>query len=148
MTKYKILLLEDEEKTADMVKQALEFDSTMEVEHFTQAQNAIAHVTIGKYDLLILDIRLQGEDGMNGDDALEHIRKIDPYVEVLVYSNHDDPEELKHFLNLRVSGYAKKGANSDVWALVGQVKSILEPMPTPERENFINSLPTNPVEIQ
>lgn len=147
MTKYKVLLLEDELQTADMVKQALEFDATMEVQHFTQAQDAIDHVVIGKYDLLILDVRLQGEDGMNGDDALEHMRKIDPYVEVLVYSNHEDPEELKHFLNLRVSGYAKKGAESDVWALVEQVKTILEPMTTPERETFINSLPTNPLAI-
>ncbi len=147
--KYQVMLVEDEPKTAEMVIMALESEDKIKITHFDNGVSAIENfeeMGIGYYDLLILDLKLKGE--LRGDEALDEIRKIDPYVEVLVYTNYENPEELKHLLNLRVSGYEKKGADADIWSLVEKVNTILEPMSQEERENFLNTLPNNPLSTE
>ena len=132
-----VMLVEDEIKTAEMLKLALESEG-IEVFWVTDGVAAIKSMSKGKFDLIILDLKLPA---MSGDEVLEEIRKIDPYVEVVVYTNYQDPPVMQKLINLGVQGYISKGASADLWETVERVKSILDPFTDKEREDLIGELP-------
>lgn len=134
-----IMLVEDEIKTAEMLKQALESEG-IEVFWVTDGISALKSMSKGKFDLIILDLKLPS---MSGDEVLEEIRKIDPYVEVVVYTNYQDPPVMQKLINLGVEGYISKGASADLWETVEKVKSILDPFTDEEREELIGEIPTD-----
>lgn len=132
-----VLLVEDEQKTAAMLKQALESEG-IEVNWVADGLAAIEVMEKGKFDLVILDLKLPG---MAGDEVLERIRRIDPYVEVVVYTNYQDPPVMKKLINLGVEGYISKGAAADLWETVDRVKRILDPFNETERGDLIDAIP-------
>lgn len=131
-----VLLVEDENKTAEMLKQALETED-IEVAWVTDGQAALDLMGKRKFDLIILDLKLPG---MSGDEALEQIRAIDPYVDVVVYTNYQDPPVMQKLINLGVEGYISKGASADLWETVEQIKKILDPFSEDEREQLLKSI--------
>lgn len=134
-----ILLVEDEVKTAEMLKGALE-EEGIEVQWVNNGEDALKLIHPGGYDLIILDLKLPG---MTGDEILESLRKIDPYVDVVVYTNYQDPPVMRKLINLGVDGYISKGATADLWDTVKQIKDMLDPMSEDERENLLKQLPTD-----
>lgn len=132
-----ILLVEDEKKTGQMLKEALESEG-INVDWFTDGATAISHMDKGKYDLIILDLKLPK---MSGDEVLEQIRKIDKYVEVLVYTNYQDPPVMKKLINLGVEAYVNKGPEADLWETVRIIKQKLDPFSEEEREDLLGELP-------
>lgn len=131
-----VMLVEDEAKTAEMLKQALESEG-IEVAWVIDGQAALDLMGKGKFDLIILDLKLPG---MSGDAALEHIRRIDPYIDVVVYTNYQDPPVMQKLINLGVEGYISKGASADLWETVEKIKSILDPFSEDEREKLLKSV--------
>ncbi|HFF8588623.1 TPA: response regulator [Raoultella ornithinolytica] len=134
-----ILLVEDEVKTAEMLKGALE-EEGIEVQWVNNGEDALKLIHPGGYDLIILDLKLPG---MTGDEILESLRKIDPYVDVVVYTNYQDPPVMRKLINLGVDGYISKGATADLWDTVKQIKDMLDPMSEDERENLLKQLPSD-----
>jgi len=134
---YTILLVEDEKKTGEMLKQALELES-IEVIWAIDGQSALDEMERGKFDLIILDLKLPK---ISGDEVLEGIRSIDPYVEVIVYTNYQDPPVMKKLINLGVEGYINKGADADLWETVEEVKARLDPFSEEERDRLLASVP-------
>lgn len=134
-----VMLVEDEIKTAEMLKQALESEG-IEVFWVIDGISALQSMSKGKFDLIILDLKLPN---MSGDEVLEEIRKIDPYVEVVVYTNYQDPPVMQKLINLGVEGYISKGASADLWDTVERVKSILDPFTDEERDDLIGEIPTD-----
>ncbi|WP_288492885.1 response regulator [Paracidovorax oryzae] len=132
-----ILLVEDEKKTGEMLKQALESEG-IGVIWVMDGNTAITSMEKGKFDLVILDLKLPG---ISGDEALERLRKIDPYVEVIIYTNYQDPPVMKKLINLGIEGYINKGASADLWGTVEQVKKILDPFTSEERQEVLLSAP-------
>lgn len=132
-----ILLVEDEVKTAEVLKQALESEG-INVEWVTDGQSALDLVRLGNFDLIILDLKLPG---MTGDQALEKIRKIDPYIDVVVYTNYQDPPVMQKLMNLGVEGYISKGAAADLWDTVDRIKAMLDPFSEEERDQLLQSVP-------
>jgi CheY-like chemotaxis protein len=132
-----VLLVEDEEKTGDMLKKALESEG-ITVTWSLDGKAALSAIEKGKFDLIILDLKLPE---ITGDNVLEHLRKIDPYVPVLVYTNYEDPPVMKKLINLGVEGYIKKGADADLWGIVKTVKSILDPLSDEQRDKLIEAIP-------
>ena len=135
--KNTVLLVEDEQKTANMLKQALESED-IEVTWALDGLTAVESMSKGKFDLVILDLKLPS---MSGDEVLEKIRKIDPYVEVVVYTNYQDPPVMKKLINLGVDAYISKGSSADLWDTVERVKSILDPFTEAERDQLIDATP-------
>lgn len=131
------MLVEDEKKTAEMLKQALESEG-IDVLWVQDGKSAIGEMKKGRFDLIILDLKLPE---MSGDEVLENIRKIDSYVTVVVYTNYQDPPVMKKLINLGVEGFISKGASADLWETVEKVKSLLDPFSDEEREELLTSLP-------
>ncbi|MBN6715503.1 response regulator [Pseudomonas capsici] len=133
-----LLLVEDENKTAEMLKQGLESEG-IEVTWVTNGKDAIDLIKPGIFDLIILDLKLPG---MTGDQALEEIRKIDPYVDVVVYTNYQEPPVMQKLINLGVEGYISKGADADLWETVKIIKKMLDPLSEEDRDQLLSLVPS------
>ncbi|CAI8806496.1 response regulator [Pseudomonas chlororaphis] len=134
-----LLLVEDENKTAEMLKQGLESQG-IEVTWVTNGKDAINLIKPGTFDLIILDLKLPG---MTGDQALEEIRRIDPYVDVIVYTNYQEPPVMQKLINLGVEGYISKGADADLWETVKIIKRMLDPLNDEERDQLLSLVPSD-----
>lgn len=132
-----LLLVEDEIKTAELLKTALE-DEGITVDWVVNGSEALNLIKPGRYDLIILDLKLPG---ISGDQVLEALRKIDSYVDVIVYTNYQDPPVMQKLINLGVDGYISKGAAADLWDTIDKIKDILDPMSNAEREALIEQVP-------
>jgi len=129
-----VLLIEDEKKTAEMLKRALESEG-IEVVWAEDGSSALKQIERGKFDLIILDLKLPG---MSGDEVLEKIRDIDRYVEVIVYTSYDEPPVMKNLINLGVDGYINKGSSADLW---GMVETVKEKLDKKEEEELLKTIP-------
>jgi len=132
-----VLLVEDEQKTAEMLKRALETEN-ISVTWVSDGKAALKTMAKGKFDLVILDLKLPGA---SGDEVLAELRKIDPYVEVIVYTNYQDPPVMKKLINLGIDGYISKGASADLWETVEKVKSMLDPFSDDQRRELLAATP-------
>lgn len=92
----------------------------------------------GAFDLVILDLKLPG---MSGDEILEQLRIVDQYVDVVVYTNYQDPPVMQKLINLGVDGYISKGATADLWGTVEQIKKLLDPLSDEDRESLLAQIP-------
>jgi len=59
--------------------------------------------------------------------VLREIRKIRPYVFVIIYTNFSEFADIKALANIGIDGYVNKGPDSDLKELVNIIKSKLEP---------------------
>lgn len=121
---YKILLVEDNRETADFVKQAFELED-MSVEIAYDGQEGFEQYFKGEYDLVLLDLEMPK---MSGEELLIKIRNINPYIDIIVYTNYAEFGDIKKLVNLGINGYVNKGPNADLDELINMVKSKLEPM--------------------
>lgn len=119
----KILLIEDEDLTAKNVKAALELNG-MKVEIAKDGEEGLRLVREKEYDLILLDLRMPK---LSGEDVLREIRKIRPYVFVVIYTNFSEFADLKVLANIGIDGYVNKGPDADLKELVNMVKEKLEP---------------------
>lgn len=136
--KYRILLVEDELKTGEMLKKALELQD-IAVDWIIDGSEAIKVFNRNMYDLVVLDLKLPG---LTGDQVLEEIRKEDQYTEVMVYTNYQDPPVMKKLINLGVDAYIHKGADADLWGTVEKIKEKLEPFSEEKVDDILKALPT------
>jgi DNA-binding response OmpR family regulator len=143
MIKNKILLIEDELKTGDMLKKALESEG-IDVEWVIDGSKAENAIEKGKFDLVVLDLKLPE---VSGEQVLEYLRTKDPYVEVVIYTNYQDPPIMKKLINLGVDGYINKGAEADLWATVKVIKDKLDPFSEGKKESILQSINDDVSEI-
>lgn len=132
-----ILLVEDEKKTGEMLKQALESEG-IEVIWAQNGKSALDEMEKGRFDLIILDLKLPE---ISGDEVLEGIRRMDSYVEVVVYTNYQEPPVMKRLINLGIERYINKGADADLWDTVDKVKAMLDPFSEDEIEGLLQAVP-------
>ena len=135
--KSRVLIVEDEPITGEMLKKALEKED-IEVVLAADGPAALKGMEPGTYDLVVLDLKLPG---MSGDQVLEAIRKIDRFVEVVVYTNYQDPPVMKNLIRLGVQEYISKGPAADLWEAVEIIKRRLNPLSQEEREELLQALP-------
>lgn len=133
----KVLLVEDEVKTAEMLKKGLEAEAIF-VRWVGDGQAALDIMQTESFDLVVLDLKLPG---MSGDQVLEGIRKLDPFIDVVVYTNYQDPPVMQKLINLGVDRYISKGAAADLWDTVERIKSMLDPFSEEERDRLLQAVP-------
>ena len=83
-SKATILITDDEKSIRNTLREILEFENynIMEAEN---GEKALATIQKEKIDLVILDIKMQGMDGI---EVLERIKKMEPGLPVIMISGH------------------------------------------------------------
>lgn len=135
---YKILLVEDDRETASYVKEAFELED-MNVDIAYDGQEGLERYLQGKYDLILLDLEMPK---MNGKELLVKIRNINPYIDIIVYTNYANYGDIKELVNLGINGYVNKGPEADLNELITMVKSKLEPMDENAMKVLVNNTET------
>ena len=118
-----ILIIEDELMTATAVKEALELNG-MTAEIAEDGMKGLELIKKNDYDLVLLDLK---KPKLSGEEVLREIRKIRPYVFVIIYTNFSEFADIKALANIGIDGYVNKGPDSDLNELVNIIKSKLEP---------------------
>lgn len=127
--KYRILVVDDEPDITLVFRTSLE-QAGFDVDAFNDPQDALAQVTAGKYDLLLLDIRMLK---MNGFELYKAILKIDDKPKVCFITAFEIYyDEFKRvFPNLHVKCFIRKPISTK--DLVKQVRAELESPPIPDK---------------
>lgn len=131
---YKILLVEDDKETANFVKSGLELEE-MTVDVAVDGQDGFEHFQKNEYDLVLLDLEMPR---MNGEELVIKIRNINPYIDIIVYTNYSQFTDIKKLVNLGINGYVNKGPEADLRELINMVRSKLEPMNEDAMKALIN----------
>lgn len=95
-------------------------DSAIEVVgEATNGEEAVQMATDLKPDIVLLDIRMPGLDGLA---ALNRIRADLPETQVIILSTYDNPTYIARAITLGASDYVLKGSSRD--ALITNIKAV------------------------
>jgi DNA-binding NarL/FixJ family response regulator len=120
MTRTRILIADDHAIVRDGVRALLALADDMEVVgEAPGGQEAIDLAVSLEPDLILMDIAMPGLGGL---EATIEIRKRVPRARIIVLSQYGDPEYVRRFLKVGVSGYMlKKAAGAELVAAIRAV---------------------------
>ncbi|MDJ0762565.1 MAG: response regulator [Myxococcota bacterium] len=104
-----ILIIDDDKEICDYMETFLTRDGFF-VKTLTAPQDALEEVRSGSYHLVILDLMMPKMDGI---EILNHIRKIDTDIAVIIFTGYPSLETAVASLKLDVVDYIKKPFNPD-----------------------------------
>lgn len=88
MMVMRVLVIEDEQKMADLIKRGLE-EEGMQVETAYDGETGAAAAKTGNHDLVILDLGLPGRDGM---EVMRELRESGLAIPILILTAQDSTE--------------------------------------------------------
>ena len=80
MTRYKVMIIDDEKIVGDMAKMSLEQDGYA-VETFLSAEPALSRLKEEKFDVVVTDLKMKGIDGM---EVLRIVKGSYPQTKVIM----------------------------------------------------------------
>lgn len=80
MSKYRVMVIDDEKIVCDMARMSLEQEG-YEVETFLNAEPALKSLEERKFDIVVTDYKMKGIDGM---EVLRTVRKLYPETKVIM----------------------------------------------------------------
>lgn len=119
-----VLIIEDEIVTAEAVKEALALDN-ISADIASDGKSGLEKFISNNYDLILLDLKMPG---LSGDEVLSEIRKRDPFIDVIIYTNYRDFADIKKLTNIGIEGYINKGTKADLSELISVIKEKLAPL--------------------
>ncbi len=87
----KVLIIEDELDTAEPVKKGLELEG-IQANIATDGASGLSMFQAGQYDLVLLDLKMPQ---MSGEEVLKELRKLDPFVDIIIYTNYTEFADIK-----------------------------------------------------
>ena len=120
----RVLIIEDEIVTAEAVKEALALDD-ISADIASDGKSGLKKFISNNYDLILLDLKMPG---LSGDEVLSEIRKHDPFIDVIIYTNYTDFADIKKLANIGIEGYINKGPKADLSELISVIKAKLAPL--------------------
>jgi two-component system, NarL family, response regulator LiaR len=106
----KLLLVDDNELVRQGLRRAIEMKTTFEVVEAASGPEAIAIVEKDHIDVVIMDVRMPGMDGI---EATREIKALKPATYVLAISGYAEPAAVAGMLRAGASGYVLKGSLPD-----------------------------------
>jgi len=100
----RVLVIEDEQKMADLIKRGLE-EEGMEVEVAYDGETGLQSGLTGKHDMVILDLTLPGRDGL---EVSRELRAAGIKTPILVLTAHDTTEMKVKGLDTGADDYLTK----------------------------------------
>ncbi|UII25146.1 response regulator transcription factor [Fulvivirga maritima] len=121
MKPTRILIVDDHKVVRDGVAMYLENNPAYEVVGLVASgMEAIEEVGKNDLDLIIIDINM---DGMDGIEATRKIMEINPDIKVLALTMHNDYQHIKAMMDAGASGYVLKSC--DEVEMRGAIDTIL-----------------------
>lgn len=120
----RVLIIEDEIVTAEAVKEALALEN-ISADIASDGKSGLEKFVSHNYDLILLDLKMPG---LSGDEVLSEIRKQDPFIDVIIYTNYTDFADIKKLANIGIEGYINKGPKADLSELISAIKEKLAPL--------------------
>ncbi len=106
----KLLLVDDNELVRHGLRRAIELKTTFEVVEAASGPEAIAIVEAEDVDVVIMDVRMPGMDGI---EATRQVKALRPAIYVLAISGYAEPAAVAGMLRAGASGYVLKGSLPD-----------------------------------
>jgi DNA-binding NarL/FixJ family response regulator len=120
--KKKLLIVEDHELTRFGLKTAFEdVDYVEKIYEASTAEEAIDIFRNNEIDIVVMDL---GLPNMNGIDATQEIKAINPDVKVIILTSHNEEKEVLNCLKAGANAYCSKEINLQRLAQV--VQSVSE----------------------
>jgi DNA-binding response OmpR family regulator len=113
----KILIVEDEQHQRELYAMELQ-DEGYEVDQAANGKDAVDKVKAGKYDLVILDIRMPEMDGI---EALGKILSRDKKIPIIIYTAYSNYKS--NFMTWTADAYITKSSN--LQELKDKIREIL-----------------------
>ncbi|KAI4441383.1 response regulator [Schaedlerella arabinosiphila] len=120
----RVLIIEDETATAEAVKEALALDD-ISADIASDGESGLEKLKSNNYDLILLDLKMPG---LSGDEVLSEIRKQDPFIDVIIYTNYTEFADIKKLANIGIDGYINKGPKADLVELISAIKEKIAPL--------------------
>ena len=120
--KKRLLIVEDHELTRFGLKTAFEdVDYVEKIYEASTAEEAIDIFRNNEIDIVVMDL---GLPNMNGIDATQEIKAINPDVKVIILTSHNEEKEVLNCLKAGANAYCSKEINLQRLAQV--VQSVSE----------------------
>ena len=132
-----VLIKKKKKDTAIPVQQALALED-IKADIATDGATGIQMFRDNSYDLVLLDLKMPK---MSGEDVLKELRKIDPFVDVIIYTNYTEFADIKKLTNIGIDGYINKGPDADLSELIEKIKEKLAPLDETDIAAMIKDLP-------
>lgn len=108
----RILVADDHPVVRSGLRQMFDKDPELRITgEATTSQQVVEQVRRGQWDVVILDLALPPDGGM---EALKQIKELAPKLPVLILSIYPEEELAIRMLRLGADGYVTKGAEADV----------------------------------
>jgi DNA-binding response OmpR family regulator len=116
----RIMVVDDERDLTRVMKIALEGEG-FSVDAFNDPKEALSKYELGRYGLIILDIRMPG---MNGFELFRELKKIDKSAKISFLTAFDvySGEFKKLFPNMKAEGFLTKPIS--ITKLVSEIKKM------------------------
>ena len=129
MTGIRVLIVDDHPIVRQGVRSVLANHSDIEVVGEAEgAASLFANMPLLKPDVVLLDIRMPGQSGI---EITQRLKREHPQVKVILLSTYDDEEFLFGALRAGAEGYLLKSASNDVLASsirqIGRGERLLSP---------------------
>ncbi|HEX7574133.1 MAG TPA: sigma-54 dependent transcriptional regulator [Bacteroidota bacterium] len=111
-----VLIVDDEKSVRDSIKMILEYEK-FEVQYAEDGPSAAARVESGDFDLVLLDIKMPGEDGLK---VLRRLRQGHPDLPVVMISGHGTIETAVEATRLGAYDFLPKPLDSDKLVIVAR----------------------------
>ena len=116
----RVAIIDDHYVVRVGLKTIIEMDDELElVGEAASGEGAAAFILTTKPDVLLLDIRMPGKDGI---ETLESIMTVKPSQKVVMLTTSDADDEVYRALNLGARGYLLKDRDSD--AICKAIKAV------------------------
>ncbi|MFH1809846.1 MAG: response regulator [Pseudomonadota bacterium] len=104
MAKLRVLFVDDEEELVSAVTERLELRG-IEAVGSTNGHDALERAAGARFDVVVLDLRMPGLDGL---DVIRTLRQLQPELKVVMMSGHGSAEAREEGLRLGAFDYLQK----------------------------------------
>jgi DNA-binding NtrC family response regulator len=133
--KLKILLVDDEKEFVESLSERLELRN-LEADVVYDGEQALDALKEGKHDVMVLDLRMPGIDGI---EVLRQAKKRNPDVQVVVLTGHGTDKDEAMAKKLGAIAYLKKPVDID--HLIGALKKEkMKVLLVDDEREFVESL--------
>lgn len=107
--RLKILLVDDEKEFVESLSERLELRN-LDADIAYDGEQALKAVEDGKHDVMVLDLRMPGIDGI---EVLRRVKETNPDVQVVILTGHGTDKDEEMARKLGAFAYLKKPVDID-----------------------------------